>query len=477
MKRIIYLVCIHLLCSTAAQASNLRQISSREGISNNAILSLAQDKHGFIWVGSCDGLNMWDGERMRLFPNDWGEYTPLSGNLIEEIAVTTDSLFWIRTNYGLDLFDPDSKHVEPHTCFQGMYRVVTRSSDEVIVITQDNKFSYYDRTRHEFAPTRPMQQGRYADILEMVLDDEGNLWSFSRKGIFCMPVKIPADGQGDIRFGETQQIALPSLPEFAFREGNRVYFIDRNKVFYEFDIKSRQIIYIKDMREELAAMGQVSRIISDGDDYLVSFNTNGVVRLKTTPQNSVKYVTEHINITCGAMTLLRDARQEIVWIGTDGQGLYQYTRNAVAFRSITFNDLPYNLSKPVRALYVDHERSLWVGTKGEGLLRIPNFYDRKTFDAAHVEQKTTANSDLLDNSVYTFAASSRNLLWIGTDGDGLNYYSYADRRIHRLGVPEEMRFIHTLRETAPDTLWVASVGCGIFRITLGGSQTHPEIRE
>lgn len=83
-----------------------------------------------------------------------------------------------------------------------MYRVVTRSSDEVIVITQDNKFSYYDRTRHEFAPTRPMQQGRYADILEMVLDDEGNLWSFSRKGIFCMPVKIPADGQGDIQFGE-----------------------------------------------------------------------------------------------------------------------------------------------------------------------------------------------------------------------------------------------------------------------------------
>lgn len=57
-------------------------------------------------------------------------------------------------------------------------------------------------------------------------------------------------------------------------------------MFYEFDIKSRQIIYIKDMREELAAMGQVSRIISDGDDYLVSFNTNGVVRLKTTPKTA-----------------------------------------------------------------------------------------------------------------------------------------------------------------------------------------------
>ena len=108
MTRQTGLVWLLLLFCTAVRASNLRQISSREGISNNAILSLAQDKHGFIWVGSCDGLNMWDGERMRLFPNDWGGETPLSGNLIEEIAVTTDSLFWIRTNYGLDLFDPDS---------------------------------------------------------------------------------------------------------------------------------------------------------------------------------------------------------------------------------------------------------------------------------------------------------------------------------------------------------------------------------
>lgn len=128
MKRIIYLVCIHLLCCAAAQASNLRQISSREGISNNAILSLAQDKHGFIWVGSCDGLNMWDGERMRLFPNDWGGETPLSGNLIEEIAVTTDSLFWIRTNYGLDLFDPDSKRVERHADLSGRSRALLPSS-------------------------------------------------------------------------------------------------------------------------------------------------------------------------------------------------------------------------------------------------------------------------------------------------------------------------------------------------------------
>lgn len=124
---------------------------------------------------------MWDGERMRLFPNDWGGETPLSGNLIEEIAVTTDSLFWIRTNYGLDLFDPDSKRVERHADFQGMYKIVTRRGDEVLVVTQDNKFSCYDPAARRFSSVQPMPGIDYADILDMRLDDDGALWVFSRK--------------------------------------------------------------------------------------------------------------------------------------------------------------------------------------------------------------------------------------------------------------------------------------------------------
>ena len=149
---------------------------------------------------------------------------------------------------------------------------------------------------------------------------------------------------------------------------------------------------------------------------------------------------------------------------------------ASAFRSITFNQLPYNLSKPVRALYIDDERTLWVGTKGEGILRIADFYDRKEFTPAHVQQLTADNSELLDNSVYAFARSRRNLLWIGTDGEGLNYYSYGDRRIRTLRTPAPLKYIHALYETSPDTLWVATVGCGVFRVTLGGTASQPSIR-
>ena len=88
----------------------------------------------------------------------------------------------------------------------------------------------------------------------------------------------------------------------------------------------------------------------------------------------------------------------------------------------------------------------------------------------------TDNSELLDNSVYAFARSRRNLLWIGTDGEGLNYYSYDDRRIRTLRTPAPLKYIHALYETSPDTLWVATVGCGVFRVTLGGTASQPSIR-
>ena len=91
-----------VMAFSPAGAGNLRMISSREGISNNSVLCLDQDAEGFIWVGTCEGLNFWDGQRMDSYPPAGSGMRPLSGNLIEKIQPTTDHCSWLRTNYGLD---------------------------------------------------------------------------------------------------------------------------------------------------------------------------------------------------------------------------------------------------------------------------------------------------------------------------------------------------------------------------------------
>lgn len=472
------LFCLLLLAFFAGNVSgsNLRQISSREGISNNAILSLGQDKYGYLWIGTCDGLNLWDGERMQLFPSDWQKSEGLSGNLIEQIVLTRDSLFWIRTNYGLDLFDPETKSVERHPRFQGMYKIVARNSGEVFVLTQDDRFWKYDPGTHRFTEADIPYRITYDTTLTMLIDDDNNLWVCSSEGLLCIPVAFNRNGSPE--FGISIPVAHPFAFDYAFADCSRLFLIDSRQTLFEVDVRSKQLIYIKELRQELAGRGNVSSIIRDGDDYLISFYTDGAIRLKATPESREKYVAEPINIPCGVFSLLKDARQEIVWIGTDGQGLYQHTRNDVTFRSITYNDLPYSLSKPARALFVDDEGTLWIGTKGEGLLRIRNFYAAEQFDRSNTEQITASGSALLDNSVYAFARSRRNLLWIGGDGDGLNYYSYRDHTIHRLQAPEPgaLKFIHGLYESDASTLWASTVGCGVYRIELGGTDERPEIR-
>ena len=67
---------------------------------------------------------------------------------------------------------------------------------------------------------------------------------------------------------------------------------------------------------------------------------------------------------------MNDKRQEILWVGTDGQGIRMFYDKPDLFGSILLKDLPINIQNPIRSLYTDNDRSLWFGTKGDGIVRI-----------------------------------------------------------------------------------------------------------
>jgi len=125
--KVSFIVLMFVLFQTAI-GQNLRQISSREGISNNAVLSMCQDKDGYIWLGTCDGLNLWDGNEMQLFPPSPNTVNYLSGNMIEKIVETQDGQFWVRTNHGMDKVDPKTNSVEHHNGYEGTYRFATKKA-------------------------------------------------------------------------------------------------------------------------------------------------------------------------------------------------------------------------------------------------------------------------------------------------------------------------------------------------------------
>ena len=131
----------------------------------------------------------------------------------------------------------------------------------------------------------------------------------------------------------------------------------------------------------------------------------------------------------------------------------------------------------MRAIYLDDERTFWVGTKGNGILKIYDYEFDKNISDCRAEVLTTSNSALSSNAVYCFAKSHRNLLWIG-DEEGLTYYSYREKRIKSIPIRignEDFKYIHDIYETADSELWLASVGMGVVKARIAGTPDNPVI--
>ncbi|MDR0698338.1 MAG: helix-turn-helix domain-containing protein [Tannerella sp.] len=459
----------------AVHAYNLRQLSNKEGLSNSAILSICQDSERFVWIGTADGLNMYNGAEITVFKPEINPLGSLSGNLIEDVWEGEDDIIWINTNHGLNCYNKNTKEIDSHNEFEGIYYGTKTSGNEVFVIKENHTIHYYERNRKKFIPIEHSGIVK-DDIRKIFIDSSNTLWIITNKSI-VYNIRISFDSDKPV-LTQTDDFAHDCGLLFAFLENDKIYFIDKNYFLFEMDATSHKKNLILNLQKEVEERGVVSSIVKDNDDYLVAFQTNGVIRIKYTPENAIKYEVENIGIYCGVFCLHKDNEQDIIWIGTDGQGLYMYTRDQFSFRSFTFENLHFSIQKPVRALFSDHRQNLWIGTKDDGLLVINNFEADDDMHSKKITHFTTSNSLLNNNSIYAFTGSRRNILWIGNDGPGLNYYSYKEKKIKKLRseAPEQIFFVHNICEINDTTLWLASVGSGIYKVILTGEVDDPVIK-
>lgn len=475
MKRHILLLLVSVLFSSISthktQAYNTYRISSKEGLSNSSVLSLYQDKDGYLWAGTCDGLNILDGNDIEIYYPNEELSNSISGNLIEAVSELSDGKFWVRTNYGLDLFDKYQKSIKCYTQFEGYYKYSHNKLQETLVLYNDNNLYFYNKKEQTFSLAGPLPVN-YKEVIDFFIDDTNKVW-------ICTPDKVI---NATLKNGKITNVEKNSLFNdtrfwYLFHEQDKLYFADESYVLYEFDIENNVKKHIINLKELIQEYGNISTIIKDKDDYLVGFLTSGLIRIKYTPQNASKYVIEETTIHCGVFSLLKDLYQNIIWVGTDGQGIYRYSNDSYTFHSITYDQFPIQISKPIRSLYLDSKQNLWIGTKGDGVIRIENFHPEQDNRTKKISQYTIHNSSLANNSIYTFCPGKKNILWMGSDGDKLNYYSYTDNKIHEAAMPDNVSIknVHVLYEANDTTLWIATVGQGILKATLSNNLNQPQI--
>lgn len=467
------LICILCCFPHLIHAYSLRQFSNKNGLSNSAILSLYQDHQGVIWIGSCDGLNIFDGTNIHVYNPVNPTKAPLSGNLINDIMETEKDVLWIQTNYGLDRLDTKLQTSKSFTEFKDK-NYMAKSRDNDLFIVKDDGYIYYYQPEKQLFQKLEVPQIAFGHVLSTIIDKNNILWIHSNNDTRSYQI---IKNKEEIALTPNNLFKHSEQLLWAFAEEDLVYFIDKTYSLYKYDFGNQQQYFIADLKAEVETRGEVSSIIKQQNDYYIGFKSSGLIVLKYMSDQKIKYQMQDTEIHSGIFCLMKDKYQDIVWIGTDGQGVYMYFNDAFSITNTLLDTPVYQINNPVRTVYYDEEQTLWIGTKGGGILRIRN-YSPETNAAVSFDRISISNSTLTDNTVYCFAPGSANRLWIGTE-NGLNYYSYQNKQLKAFTViadGKKVKYVHSINELNDTTLWVSTVGEGIVKVILDKAGSSPSVK-
>lgn len=440
------------LLSFITSGTQIKTISSQEGISNNAICSIYQNDLGHLYIGTMDGLNIWDGNTLKTFvAKDGKNY--FSGNQIRHIIPGKDEHLYLQTNYGTARLDMITREVDFHGEVAFNIAMTVTGEGNIFSISSAKKLQYLDTSSSELTTFPDMTFGDGETIRRMAILGDGRLCIFSDRDTYL--ITFDNERAPSIRKVEnTGQSCLFATTRYedchlVVSGDGRLFRVDGN------DGKAE---IISEIESDLLKTDKITGIIADETGCMISFMQNGVMR-HTYGEKKL----EKTDINCGVFSMLPDRNQPVVWVGTDCNGLIRWSDKATDISCITFDDLPYSIEMPIRSIYLDKKNALWIGTKGDGLYRIHNFSSKGAFDRNNTYRFTTENSAIKNNAVFSLIESKGGFLWIGTEGRGLNYYSYKTGRIESVRGSESISNVHALLETDGPVLWVATHEQGCYR--------------
>lgn len=458
--------------SITAQAQSFRQYTTKDGLSSMIVASVHQDRNGLMWFGTNDGLNSYDGLKIRNFQTT-EEQLYLTGQTVGDIFEANNHVFWVLTNYGLNRIDHSTRTVKTFDTFDLGAKVVMSPKRDVYVFEDDHGLYYYKADEDKFEKI-PINDLKFDDILTTFIDRENVLWIFMEGGTHrCFSINRTGN---DVKLTPQTPFKHQEQILWSFYEEEDIYFVDATLTLYEYNLSDKTKYYIQDISPIVSRSGAISSILKHSGDFYIGFANSGVTRIKSMPEHRNQYQVEELNFRPGVLSLFKDKHQDIVWAGTNGEGVYMLFNEPSSLSGVLSASLPNSIHTPVTALYKDDKHTLWIGSRGNGMVNLYEYNpERRT--GSRSEFFLPYNSLLGSTGVNAFGRSSKNLFWIGTD-TGINYYSYSERRIKNISIVADnkpVKLVQAICEVNDSTLWIATAGEGLVKIHLVGTPETPII--
>ena len=464
MKKLVALISALFLAASLTWGSSIKTISTSDGLSNNVIFSMCQDCLGYMWIGTSDGLNVWNGHSLEIYDSNDGNHF-FAGNTVREMYPDGGSGIWVQTYNGVAHIDALTRKIRYFDSFTHIIGMTCGSDGIAYIISSDGSLYYYNKKTEKFVLTDVRFENE--DYKRMHRYGPDTLYCFTATGVYVISTK-PKAKTGDVKIEVTEKLDADMFFMSAVQENDKCYFVSkRTWDINVFDLETRSIAKYASLAGSHLTNEMIRAILPyDGGLYIggsasgVYFISHGSNTLKSTP------------IKNGIYVLIKDLRQDIIWVGTEGRGVKNWYMSAYNFEEISYDRLPVRVGMPIRTILLDKEGKLWCGTKGDGIFTISGLTPYMDLTERNVQKITTGNSELINNNVYSIVNSGDGAgLWIGSDGPGLNYWSFSEKRLRKVPGSDALTRVHVIYEQDENTLWVSTHGKGAYRCDLKGVGT------
>ncbi len=434
------LIIVFCIGATLLQAQtdgfHFKHVTTVQGLSNNAIVAIHQDKLGHMWFGTRNGLNRYNGVDVKVYRSKPEQKETISSDDILSILEDRDGALWVGTYNGLNKFDPETETFKRYQNQKFQDNIIvnnfvicsTEMPDGELWFGTANGISIYDKSRDRFINT-------YRGTIK---ENKKALKNIQR--IFC-------DSSNTVWLGTTT-----GLVKLVSRQNQNFKF---KKIDYKINGRA---LFIQDIIEiERGVFG-------------IATKYNGFLLFDTAKEKFSRLPFKGLSDKTDVRGLER-ANDGNLWLGTTS-GVYIITPNEkvvhVKENQNTFSGLSQNF---IKSIFKDQNGSIWLGTYTGGA----NIWNK--VNENFIRYKNNASNNNVVTSILEDEAS--NTIYFGTEGGVINKLDKHGNVTKALDVYNERTqqaySVQAMMKTASNLLWVGVLNHGICVFDLNTKQKRNDI--
>ena len=481
------LICL-LIFSTLVRSETARfdRLTIEDGLSQSSVYCILQDSRGFMWFGTQDGLNKYDGYDFTAYRHNPDDINSISHNDVYSLVEDDEDNIWVGTyDCGLDMFDPVTNRfthfihdpADPGSICDNKIWSLSCDRNGYIWIGTENGLDRFNPADHTFVHFKhdPDNDNSISanHIFEIMESDDGSIWVLSRgggldrfnpdDGIFEHFVNIPGDtnslcdnrvravcedDQGQIwigTWGGGLSVYDPSTQRFTHY---------RSKPNDPFGLNSNTIYSLCQDRTGIIWIGTWGGGINRFDP-----ETKRIISSVNNPGNPNSICSNQIRD-------IYESKSGLIWIGTEGGGINIYDRERVKFETVSEPGNENSLNDNyVSSVVEDYSGNLWIGTGLGGL----NKYNRQSGRFSHYVHNPSNPESISNNYIISIVEAPNNNLWIGTGGGGLNLFDTETGKFeHFRPDPDNPNSLNndwvlSIYQVSPAEIWLGTYMGGLNR--------------